>query len=91
MSSISDLSFEEMDNHMNQLVQIAHNIGQAYTDDANGLIRLYLTMAIALLQGLITDLNEYMLNVESIGEQPHEVYNFANMPDIDYIILNFEF
>jgi hypothetical protein len=77
-----------MNNPMDQLVQIENNIKQAYTNDAKGLIRLHLAKAIALSQELTAYLTEYMLGMESIGEQPREVYNFAQMPNIDSIILD---
>ncbi len=62
-----------MNNPMDQLVQIENNIKQAYTNDAKGLIRLHLSIAIALSQELTAYLTEYMLGMESIGEQPREV------------------
>ncbi len=77
-----------MNNPMDQLVQIENNIKQACTNDAKGLIRLHLAIAIALLQELTAYLTEYMLGMESIGEQPREVYNFTQMPNIDSIILD---
>jgi hypothetical protein len=64
---------------MNQIVQIANNIKQAYADDAKGITRLHLSMAIALLQELSTDLTKYMLSLESVGEQPREVFNFTHV------------
>ncbi len=67
---------------MNQLIQIANNIKQAYTDDAKGLTRLHLSMAIALLQELSTDLTKCMLSLESVGQQPHEVRSFTHMSNI---------
>ncbi len=51
-------------------------------------IRLHLSTAIALLQELPTDLTKWMLTVESVGKQPHEVISFIDMTDIHLSILD---
>ncbi len=77
-----------MNYHINQLVQIENYLKQAYANETNRRIRFYLRMAIASLKELSIDLTEYMLSLESIGEQPEEVYNFVNMSNIDSMILD---
>jgi len=62
-----------MNNYMDQLVEI----------------HLHLSMAIALLQELSTDLTKCMLTLERVGEQPHEVFRFTDMLNIHLSILDF--
>jgi len=61
---------------MNQIVQIANNIKQAHADDAKGLTRLHLSIAIALLQELSTDLTKCML------ENSHAKCSILHMSNI---------
>jgi len=77
-----------MDKLLDQLVQIANNIKQAYKNDGNCLSRLHLIMAIVLSQELLTDLCRCLLSLESTGEQPHEVFNFRLQSNIDSNILD---
>jgi hypothetical protein len=65
-----------------------NHIGQAYGNDANDFIRLYLTMVIGLLEELIANLTEYMDGLENTSEEAQEVYNFAHMMNIDAMICN---
>ena len=82
------MSFAEMSIHMDQLDQIANNIEQADANDAKGLKRIHLSMAIALLQKFMENRNKEMLSLESIGEETKEVHNFAHMPDFHSVILD---
>jgi hypothetical protein len=77
-----------MDNHMDQLGQIANSIQQAYANDVKGLIRLHLSVATALSQELSIDLTKCMLSLESVGEQPDEVVNFTDTSNIHLKILD---
>lgn len=77
-----------MNSHIDQLVQIANPIKQAYVDDANGLTRLHLSMTIALLQQLSTDIIQCMFGLQSVGEQSHEVLKFAHISNIHLNILD---
>ena len=83
---MSDLSSTDMDALMNLLVQIVNMIRQAYQNDVNGLARLQFNMAIILLEQVIMDLNNFIINLESMGVETTEVINFTDMLDIDSII-----
>jgi hypothetical protein len=76
-----------MNNHIDQLVQIEKYIKQAYANDVKGLVRLDLIMAIGLIQKLSMDLRQHILNLESEGEQPNELFNCRHMLDIQRSIL----
>jgi len=77
-----------MDASLNQLDQITNHIRYAHADDVKGLTRLHLTSAVTLLQNLSKDLQGYIWNLESVGEQPHEVLNFEHILDIKTNILD---
>ena len=75
-----------MNNHFNQLFQIASYIRRAYTIDANGLVRLNLIMTIASLEELITNLTEFMDGLESISVEVQEVHRFEDISNINDMI-----
>ena len=77
-----------MNNHIEQIRKIEKYIKQACTNDAKGLVRLDLDMAITLSEDLLIDIYKWILNLESEGEQPLEVFNFLSMQDIDSDIVN---
>jgi hypothetical protein len=76
-----------MTSHFNQLVQIANYIQRADTNNVTGLARLDYITALESVQKLSTDLTGCMLDLESIGQQPHEVFNFGHTVDIQIHIL----
>jgi hypothetical protein len=59
-----------MDALMKQLNQIKNYIQQASACNEKGLARLYYTMAIEALTELSIELNNRILALESVGEQP---------------------
>jgi len=64
-----------MDDHDKKLIQIKNYIQQASVCNEKGLARLYYMMAIELLSELSIESNNRMLALESVGEQPKEVFH----------------
>jgi hypothetical protein len=62
-----------MDTRINQLTQIANYIQNAHVNNTKGMARLHFIDAVILLQELTSDLHKSMLDLESVGEQPHDV------------------
>ena len=73
---------------MAQLVRIKNYTEDAHTTDTKGLARLHFIMAIAFLQQLIMNLHRCVLNLESVGEQPHEWMSLTQVSDIETNILD---
>ncbi|CAF4446055.1 unnamed protein product [Rotaria magnacalcarata] len=87
MNYTFDFLSEDMDNCLDKLNLIGKSIEQGHNNDVKGVARLCFIMAIDLSKELSMDL-EHMLNSESIGEQPQELYDFRHVPNIDAEILN---
>lgn len=77
-----------MDASLHQLVQIIDSIRHAHMEDVKGLVRLRLNDVMLLLQQVTTDVQEYILDLESTGQQPYEIFNFEHMLDIKTCIFD---
>ncbi len=62
-----------MDAHIKQLIRIENYVQQASVCNEKGIARLHYMKALELLQELSTQLNNCILALESVGEQPEEV------------------
>ena len=79
-----------MDAHIACLIQIKDSIKQAQACTEKGLARLQYFETIALLQKLSNNLNNCMLALESVGEQPTEILNdWYRLPNVETNILDF--
>jgi len=61
-----------MDVHIDHLVQIKNYIQQAHLCGEEGIARLHYIRAIILVKELSMNLNNYMMALDSVGEQPNE-------------------
>jgi hypothetical protein len=62
-----------MDTRINQLTQIANNIQNAHANNTKETAGPHVIDAVISLQELASDLHKFMLDLESVGEQPHDV------------------
>jgi hypothetical protein len=62
-----------MDAQIRKLIQIKNYIQQASVCNENGFARLRYMMAIDILQEVSTELNDSVLTLEHVGEQPKEI------------------
>ncbi len=62
-----------MDAHIDHLFQIKNYIQQSHLCDEVGLALLHYIRAIKSVEELSMNLNNYMMAVDSLGEQPNEV------------------
>ncbi len=64
-----------MDVYTKKLIQIQNYIQQATVCNEKGLARLHYLMAIKLLQELLMELHENMIALETVAEQPVEIFH----------------
>jgi hypothetical protein len=64
-----------MDIYVEQLMRIQYYILQAHLCQEKGLARLHYMKAIELLQEHLMNLHNSMSTLESIGEQPNDVFH----------------